>query len=209
MIKKIYRFFFPSLTNYVKKELAGCGTVLDLGCGNGSNSPLQGMALTCALGVEIYQPYLEECRRKKIHSDYIQADIRGIEFKDSSFDVVLMLDVLEHLTREEGRQLIGKCLIWARRKVIISTPNGYLWQDGYDHNPFQEHKSGWSVEDLRNLGFIVTGFQGWKKLRGYKAMPWYRPTLLWEVISDVTQKVTYHYPELAFRLLAVKILDKD
>jgi len=208
LVRKIYRFFFPWWTNYVKKELVGCETVLDLGCGKGLKSPLQGMALTYAVGVEIFEPYLEECRQKKIHSDYIRADIRGIEFKDSSFDAVLMLEVLEHLTREEGRLLLDKCSRWAKKKVIISTPNGYLWQDKYDNNPFQEHISGWSVEELRSLGFSVIGFQGWKKLRGYGTIPRYRPALLWEIISDMTQKVTYHYPRLAFRLLAVKILDK-
>jgi len=208
LIRKIYRFFFPSWTNYVQKELAGCETVLDLGCGRGSNSPLEGMALTYTLGVDIFEPYLEECRQKKIHSDYIRADIRGIEFKDGSFDAVLMLEVLEHFTKEEGRRLLDKCSRWARRKVIISTPNGYLWQDGYDNNPFQEHKSGWSVEELRSLGFSVVGCYGWKKLRGYKAIPRYRPRLLWEIISDVTQKVTYHYPASASRLLAVQIVDK-
>jgi SAM-dependent methyltransferase len=209
VLRKIYRFFFPSLKQYVKKELAGCKTVLDLGCGNGTDSPLPGVALTYSVGVEIYQPYLEECRQKKIHSEYIKADIRKIEFKKGSFDAVLMLEVLEHLTREEGELMIDRCLRWARKKVIIATPNGYLEQDGYDHNPFQEHKSGWSVEDLHRRGFIVTGFQGWKKLRGYRALPRYRPRLLWEIISDLTQKVTYHRPELAFRLLAVKIMDQD
>jgi 2-polyprenyl-3-methyl-5-hydroxy-6-metoxy-1,4-benzoquinol methylase len=160
LIRKIYRFFFPSLPNYVKKELVGCETVLDLGCGSGLYSPPQGLALNYSLGVEVYQPYLEECRQKKIHSEYIQADIRGIEFKESSFDAVLMLNVLEHMTREEGIRLIAKCSIWARKRVIIATPNGFLWQDGYDGNPFQEHKSGWSVQDLHQLGFIVVGFNG-------------------------------------------------
>jgi SAM-dependent methyltransferase len=207
-IRNTYRFFFPPMTKYIQKELVGCETVLDLGCGRGFNSPLQGMALTQALGVDIFQPYLEECRQKDIYSGYIQADIREIEFKDSPFDAVLMLEVLEHLTKEEGRRLLDRCASWARKKVIISTPNGYLWQDRYDNNPFQEHKSGWSVEELRNLGFSVTGFLGWKRLRGYRAKPRYKPALLWEVISDLTQIVTYHYPGLASRLMAVKIADE-
>jgi SAM-dependent methyltransferase len=207
-IRHIYRFFLPSVTKYIQKELAGCATILDLGCGRGFNSPLQGMVLTQTLGVDIFQPYLEECRQKNIHSGYIQADIREIEFKDSPFDAVLMLEVLEHFTKEEGRRLLDRCSSWARKKVIISTPNGYLWQDGYDNNPFQEHKSGWSVEELQHLGFSVTGFLGWKGLRGYRARPHYKPALLWEVISDLTQTVTYHYPGLASRLLAVKIVDE-
>lgn len=207
-ISKIYRFFLPSEVNYIKKELAGCETVLDLGCGKGSNSPLEGLSFTRTLGVDIFEPYLEECRQKKLHSEYIQADIREIEFEDNSFDTVMMLEVLEHFTKDEGIRLLSKCLKWARKKVIISTPNGYLWQDGFDNNPFQEHISGWSVEDLRNMGFSVFGSYGWKRLRGYKAIPLYKPRLLWEVISDVTQRVTRYYPGSAFRLVAVKIIDK-
>jgi SAM-dependent methyltransferase len=208
LIRNTYRFFFPQMTKYIQKELEGCETVLDLGCGRGLNSPLQGMALTQAVGVDIFQPYLEECRQKNIHSDYIQADIREIEFEDGSFDAVLMLEVLEHFSKEEGRRLLDRCSRWARKKVIISTPNGYLWQDGFDNNPFQEHKSGWSVEELRRLGFSVTGFLGWKRLRSYRARLHYQPALLWEVISDLTQTVTYHCPGLASRLLAVKIVNK-
>ena len=77
---------------------------------------------------------------------------------------------------------------WAEKKVIITTPNEYLWQDGYDNNSMQEHKSGWSVEELENLGFKVFGMNGWKKLKGYKGLIKYKPTFLWQRISDLTQK---------------------
>ncbi len=56
---------------------------------------------------------------------------------------------------------------WARKKIIITTPNRYLWQDGYI-NSMQEHKSGWTVEELQNLGFKVFGMNGWKNLRDIK-----------------------------------------
>jgi ubiquinone/menaquinone biosynthesis C-methylase UbiE len=207
LIRKIYRFFFTPAREYVKKELAGCETALDLGCG--PNSPLEGTALSYTVGVDIFEPYLEECRRQKIHSNYIRADVREIEFKDGSFDAVLMLEVLEHCTKEEGQRLLDRCSRWARKKVIITTPNGYLPQDEYDNNPFQEHISGWSVEELRQLGFRVTGLLGWKRLQlDHREGLRCRPTLLKQVISDVTQKLTRHSPALAYRLLAVKIVDK-
>jgi len=60
---------------------------------------------------------------------------------------------------------------------------------------------------LEKLGYKVYGIDGWKKLRGYKGSIKYRPNLFWAIISDITQKVVYRYPKLAFRLLAVKNME--
>jgi SAM-dependent methyltransferase len=197
---------FTPWTEYLKKELSDCNTVLDLGCGY--NSPIQYCNVHYSVGVELFEPYLQESQKKHIHNEYIKADIRNIEFKPKSFDAVLCSEVLEHLTKEEGYELIKKMEKWAIKKIIITTPNEYLWQDGYDNNPMQEHKSGWSVEELENLGFKVFGMNGWKKLKGYKGLIKYKPTFLWQRISDLTQKITYRYPKYAFQLFAIKKLKK-
>ena len=199
-----YRKVFPPWTNLLKRELSDCRTFLDLGCGY--DSPIRYVPVAHSTGVELFRPYLEESKKRGIHSDYILADIRKIGFREDSFDAVLMLDVLEHLSVKEGYELIKKAQRWARKKVIVFTPNGFVWQDGYDDNPWQVHKSAWSVEQLERLGFDVVGINGWKKLRGYKASVRYKPTLLWTIISDLTQKVTYHYPQLASQLLATKAI---
>jgi SAM-dependent methyltransferase len=203
---KTYHNLFPTWPTYVKKELIDCDSVLDLGCGSCQNSPLQNMALTYLVGVDIYPPYLEECRRRKIHSEYIMADIRHVEFKERSFDAVVMLNVLEHMSKKDGLQLIDKFSIWAKKKVILTTPNGFLPQDGYDKNDFQEHLSGWSVEDFKSAGFRVYGLYGWKNLRGYRATIKYKPAIFWQVLSDLTQISVYRHAELACRLLAIKKL---
>ncbi len=189
-------------TDCFKKELQGCNTVLDLGCGY--SSPIQYCNITFSVGVEFFETYLQTSKKKSIHNQYVRADIRKIEFKPRSFDAVIALDVLEHLSKEEGHELIKKMEKWAKEKVILFTPNGYLWQDGWDNNPLQEHKSGWSVKELRELGFKVVGIDGWKKLRGYTSLIKYKPIHLWSIISDLTQIITYYYPNQAFELFAVK-----
>jgi len=204
-IKNVYNKIFPSWIGYLKKELSDCSTVLDLGCGY--NSPIQHCDVPFSLGVELFEPYLQESKAKGIHNQYIKADIRKIEFKPKSFDAILCSEVFEHLTKEEGYELVKRMEKWVRKKIIITTPNGYLWQDGYDNNPLQEHKSGWDVEELEKLGFKVFGMNGWKKLRGYKGSVKYKPALLWTTISNLTQKITYRYPKLAFQLFAVKEID--
>ena len=202
LFKPFYRKVFPLEVNYFKEEILGCNTILDLGCGH--NSPIQYCNVSFSVGVELFKPYLEESKKKGIHNQYIEADIRKVNFKPKSFDAVLCLEVLEHLTKEEGHRLIKKMENWARKKIIITTPNGYLYQDSYDKNPMQAHKSGWDTEELEKLGFRVFGLNGWKKLRGYKGAIKYKPTLLWKIISQLTQKITYWHPKFAFRLLAIK-----
>jgi SAM-dependent methyltransferase len=202
LLRSIYQRIFPTWTNCLKKELSDCDTVLDLGCGY--DSPIQHCKVTFSVGVELFEPYLQESKRKAIHNQYIKADIRKIEFKPKSFDAAIAVELLEHLTKEEGYMLINKMEKWAKKKVVITTPNGYLWQDGYDNNPLQEHKSGWSVKELRKLGFKVSGISGWKKLRRYKGDIKYAPHFLWDRLSDLSQKITYYYPKLAFQLFAIK-----
>jgi len=202
VLKSIYRKIFPGSTEYLKKELRKCKSVLDLGCGY--NSPIQYCKIPFSVGVELFEPYLEESKRKGIHNQYLKADIREIEFKPKSFDAVLAIEVLEHLQKEEGLDLIKKMEKWAKKKIVITTPNGYLWQADADDNPLQKHQSGWSAKELEELGFKVLGFNGWKKFRGYAASIKYKPKLFWTIISDLTQKITYYYPEWAFQLFAVK-----
>jgi len=60
---------------------------------------------------------------------------------------------------------------------------------------------------LKNLGFKIHGVNGLKNLRGQGGSMKYKPTFLWERISDLTQKITYYHPRIAFQLLAVKELD--
>jgi len=190
----------------LKKELSGCDIILDLGCGRHSVLAYSNVlsSVKCSIGVELFDPYLLESRRNRIHSQYIKADVRKIEFKPKTLDAAVALDLLEHLTKEEGVDLINRMGKWARKKVIVFTPNGYLQQDAYDENPLQEHRSGWSIKELQGLGFEVFGMNGWKNLRGYKASLKYKPSFLWEMVSSISQIITYRHPRLAFQLLAVK-----
>jgi len=206
IIRPAYKVLFPDWSIYLKRELANCGKVLDLGCGY--NSPLQYCNVPFKVGVDLFEPYLETSKGKGIHNKYIRADIREVEFDINSFDAVIAIEVLEHLTKQEGFKLLEKMSKWAKKKVIVTTPNGYLFQEGYDNNPLQEHRSGWNIEELKKLGFKVHGINGWKKLRGHKSEIIYYPVFFWRIISDITQKITYHFPNLSFQLIAIKEIGK-
>jgi len=205
---KVYSRPFYSISrqyvDYLRKELQDCKTVLDLGYGR--SSPLQYFSFTYSVGVELFKPYLQETRKARIFDDYIFADIREIEFKEDSFDAVLALDVLEHLTKEDGYRIIRKMQRWARMKVIIFTPNGFVLQNAYDNNPFQIHISGWTTSEFERMGFRVYGVNGWKMLRKEQAELKFKPRVFWQVISEATQKIVCFCPEYAFQLLCIKEL---
>ncbi len=207
MIKKrlepLYlKLFPPTLIKNLNNELLGCNKVLDVGCG--PNSLLKSINVPYSIGIDLFEPYINKSKENNIHNKYFLIDIRKAKFEPNEFDAVICIDVIEHLTKKEVYNLIKKMEKWANKKIIIYTPNEYVFQEEYDGNPLQKHKSGWNTQKLENLGFQVYGINGWKLLRGYKGSIKYKPYLLWQLFSDSTQKLTYRYPKFASGLLAIK-----
>lgn len=205
MLKKIYLSYFPNYIFELEKALADCDTVLDVGCG--SNSPLGSIKNKLySEGVDSFLPSITKSKAQKIHNKYHKMDVLNIDkkFKSNSFDCVIAIDLIEHLTKEDGKKLIKKMEKIARKKVIIFTPNGFLPQGEYDNNPWQVHKSGWTVEEMQKKGYKVIGINGWKPLRGEYAEPKFYPKIIWRIISDLTQVFTRNNPKKAFQILCIK-----
>lgn len=194
------------LAYYLDKELDGCNSVLDLGCG--SSSWLQTGPIRYSVGVEVFAPDLRESKRKGLHTHYILADVRKIEFKDGSFDAVLASEIIEHLTKEEGYELIKNMTRWATKKVIISTPNGHVKQSQVriEYNPHQLHMSGWDIAELKQLGFKVKGACGWRVLWNNEGRIRFRPETIWQTITSLTSIILYNFPQFSFDLFCVKTL---
>jgi len=201
LIQSIYGCFYNRTINLIRKELAGCDSILDLGCGY--NSPIQYLNVKYSLGVDMYEPYITESKQKSLHSEYLLADIRKVDFPECSFDAVILLEVLEHLNKDEGLKLIENMRKWAKKKVIITVPNGFVWQDGYDNNEFQIHRAKWTVKELRKMNFKVYGLGGIKYLHGYKGNIKYKPRILWKALSFFSIPLLFYVPEMAFLLGAI------
>jgi SAM-dependent methyltransferase len=193
------------------KELQDCETVLDLGCGK--SSPIQKLypKPKFSMGVDIFEKYIKISKSKKIHNKYLLCDVLEIDKKvpPNSYECVISVDVLEHLSKLDGIKLIKKMEKIAIRKVIIFTPNGFVKQDHYDKNIYQIHKSGWKPKIFQKMGFKVYGINGLKSLRGDLAQIKYEPKNFWEIISIMTSFFTKRHPELAYQLLCIKNLNND
>ncbi len=127
-------------------------------------------------------------------------------FKPKSFDIVVALDVIEHLAKDDGFMLLRHMEQLARQKVIIFTPTGFLHQPPSEDNPYQEHLSGWTPREMRREGFSVIGVSGWKPLRKeYAAIAFGPYPVTWRV-SLLSQPLVRRVPKLAFELFCVKQL---
>jgi len=192
----------------LKESLIDCRIILDVGCGSGS--PIKPFSKNFySVGADLFKPALLESKKKRIHNDYVLLDINNLCFRSNFFDAVLALDVIEHLEKTKGLRLIKTMENIAKKKVVLITPNGFVPQGVLAKNVFQVHLSGWTVSELKRLKYIVHGIVGLKLLRTEEAKLKYKPDFCFSEISDISQKLTYHFPIMAFELLCIKIIQKE
>lgn len=214
-LRKMYREIIPNtFLDTLGRELKNCSSILDLGCG--FKSPIKNLPKTFySVGVDIYKPSIEISKKSKIHDKYYNMNVLNIgkKFKKKSFDCVMALSVIEHLEKIDGYKLIKLMENIAKEKIIIQVPNGELHQTPHaGNNPYQSHISDWSAEEMKSLGFKVTGVSGLKFLKGEMTeiqpqIKW-KPWILWKTISDITALFLKRTPELSFELLCIKNINK-
>jgi SAM-dependent methyltransferase len=133
-------------------------TVLDVACGLSLKS--QYIDAQVRVGVDIYRPFLEQINTDVPYA-VVNADVRrlGELFLPNSFDVVLALDIVEHLEKDEALALLDAAEEIARVAVIVETPKGYIPQNldiwGYGGHEYQTHRCGWEPEEFRARGYQV------------------------------------------------------
>lgn len=185
-------------------------SLLDVGCGEGFVAQkLKGRIdiNNCyKVGIDIFKPYLLHCKENNLYDDAIIADARRLPFREKSFDVCTALDLIEHLEKFEGEQLLEEIEEITRRQIIIFTPNGFLPQEQKDSNVFQIHKSGYKPFEFKKRGYNIKGVNGLRILRGENMQLRFHGmcaplTLLISLLSQIT---VYSYPQFAFQILCIK-----
>lgn len=133
-------------------------SVLDVACG----LSLKSQYLDCDIrvGIDVYKPYLEKIE-SKVPFIPVCENVKNISnlFLENSFDIVMALDVVEHLTKEDALKLIKDCEKIAKKACIIETPEGFIPQDidiwGHGGDEYQTHRSGWDSQEFLDLGYEV------------------------------------------------------
>lgn len=129
--------------------------------------------------------------------------------RKKSVDAVVLLDVIEHFHKKDGLRLLKKAEAIARKSVIVLTPNGFYAQDELGGNPYQIHKSGWSVRDLKDMGYRVNGLRGLKYIRGDYATIYRKPWIFWAVLAFISEPILYFFPSLSYQIWAIKYVNHE
>jgi hypothetical protein len=151
--------FWVTVKNALDKPLV----MLDLGAGV---RPFTLLSPEIHIIVEMFEPYLRIMQSKPYHNTVlIQDDV--VKFckqqNSNSIDTVIINDVIEHLSREDGEILIQELMRITSNQILVFTPNGFMemheqecthgWQ--ILGNSAQNHISGWEPGDFNNWDVIT------------------------------------------------------
>jgi len=194
---------------FFRKHLKGVITVLDLGCGDGKfMAILNKVRKYKVTGVELFDDYIKNAEKTGVYERVIKGDISKIKFSPKSYDAVVCSQVVEHLTKIDGKLLLGKMSKIARKIVIVGTPNGRFHQEAYDKNVLQKHLSFWEPADFRKMGFKTYG-QAMKFIYGengllntFLARTSFKYLLY--MLSYILSPAACLYPSFGAHIIAVK-----
>jgi SAM-dependent methyltransferase len=163
-------------------SLAGGGPgprILDLGCGTGG--VLQALAPQgSAVGIDSVELALRFCRNKGLAS-VVQGSVLELPFRLASFDVCVLMDVLEHVDDEAALLTEVRRVLRPGGAAVISVPAfQLLWSQ---HDVTFQHRRRYRRNDLqaraREAGLQV-------EWCGYTNFFVFLPALVWRVVRRWT-----------------------
>lgn len=101
-------------------------------------------------GIEVFEDYITPAHRFIYNNLYIGNALTLIPRLRHRYDLVLLIDFIEHLEKPEGWKLLKACEERSRR-LLISTPKKVRFCKGSFGNPHEAHVSQWNLDDFHRL----------------------------------------------------------
>lgn len=213
LIGSLSKIIPGSYLNLLSSPLSDCKSIIDIGCGDGSFFDLIKVNDWHCEGIDAYKPALDKAIKNKIYQKVYLGDVlkvvKHLASKKKKYDGVFCSQLIEHLSKKDGEQLLYYLEKIAKKVIVIATPNEYMAQpNGYGEkgNKYQQHKSGWSVSEFKRKNYQVKG-TGLKVLwsqSGPARSKILSIKLMSNLFSIICIPVVVSFPGLASGLVAVK-----
>lgn len=125
----------PDVKQYLVNNFDPSSTILDIGCGHGFYIKLLKDYFQKFDAVEVWQPYIDEYKLTEMYDNVFNVNILDFEF--DHYDIIIMGDILEHLSREDAKNLLNR-LKEKCKELIVVVPY-YLPQDEVFGNKYEIH----------------------------------------------------------------------
>lgn len=155
------------IASVVASKVSDVEVVLDIGPGIRLQPFVKPSVHIC---VDAHRPYLEHVQqsaREDPRFVFINStwDVALPMLLSKSVDSVFAIDVIEHMEKETGLEMLREAERVARQQIVIFTPLGFFPQSYDDPNKpdrwgmnggyWQTHRSGWELEDFNDNWDIV------------------------------------------------------
>ena len=131
--------------------------VIDVGPGVGTYSNLLRKPGQHWTGIEAFGPYVNAYNLNAKYDYVVVEDVRKHKF--SPTDLIILGDVLEHMTQNEAKNVIRRAKR-AARAVLISVPVLHLDQDAVNGNTFERHVEHWTFDQMDTFFKPKDSFRG-------------------------------------------------
>ena len=192
----------------IHREISSFKRHLDIGCGPGTL--VGSMARSgLSIGVDIAKDQIGYANHKygKPSKQFMPISEGSLPFSDASFDVVTLIEVIEHLTRAQGCRLLTEIhrTLEPGGTCLVTTPNydgfwplleGFVNRMGkinYEH----QHISHFTVSRLKGI-MKETGFEN-VAVERFQGLSFVLAALNWQ-LADLLNKVPFSL--INFLLLA-------
>jgi 2-polyprenyl-3-methyl-5-hydroxy-6-metoxy-1,4-benzoquinol methylase len=142
-----------SLSRYLFAVKFIHGLVLDVGCGTCyGTSILRRLEETHVIGLDVNIDFLRYGKAVYNIDDVILAHAGFLPFKQETFDFIVCLELIEHLSKDDQYNLCKELMVTLKKNgsLLISTPNK-LWFSPLGKSLNPEHKRELHPTELINI----------------------------------------------------------
>jgi hypothetical protein len=149
-----------SIEAAVRIRLHPAPVVLDIGCGIRPQQLVTPLVHVCVDPHEEYVRYLRKLSQHEMPGVFFYhvAGWKEVinQLPEKCVDTVFLLDVIEHVNKNEALELLRRTEAVARGQIVLFTPLGFMEQKHEPHEldawnlhgaELQEHRSGWFPEE--------------------------------------------------------------